>query len=774
MSHRGQLGCVLLLAGIACVSPSNDGTGLAGPGAGALVPTPTPPGAPLALPVATATIPAAGGTLSSADGALTLTVPAGAVAVPTDFTIAAIGNTARGAVGSAFRLGPEGTTFTTPVTLTLAAPTSYPNGASIADVGVEYQDATGYWHRVEPVTRNAAANTLTVQARHFSDWAVTWQTGTPAAEGPITLVQTVGTPMTATGRATLFLQGDDASDTVYVMTGSLTLAEPSYTVNDAQCAPVQATLTLPFSVAEVHKSAPPVFRWGIGATWELACTAPGGAATTELLPALFDTMSINLTRCGGDYAAGQVVEADRLAGTYTKDCGVEGRVSATWDLRTCATGLPCALPDCRAGVTACDAATGVQSCVDAGTFVAAGTECGTGEVCTAAGACVACTDGTACPPANPCNATGAIACALGAVCLDGPFLGAGASCDAARSLYCAPSGACTCQAGVACGPLASDPCHLAETTCPGGIETCAAIATPNPGASCDPGQKLFCDVTGACACQAEQPCTLAAPDACHVGKTECTTGVAACVAEITPGASCDAARNLFCDPAGACTCEADVACDLPTPPDACHEGRTDCSSGVAVCVAKPKPGASCDAAQGLFCDASGGCTCAGGQACALETPDACHVGVTSCATGAAVCTPEVVAGASCGGAFYCDPSGACTCQADVLCGPLATDRCHEARTVCPGGVSTCAATPTALPPGTSCDAALDLFCDPTGSCTCQANALCALAMPDPCHEGKTECSSGDPLCASTQLPDGTLCTVDGGGQGVCLSGVCQL
>ncbi|WP_242393489.1 hypothetical protein [Anaeromyxobacter oryzisoli] len=383
MSHGEQLGCVLLLAGFACASPY-DGTGLVGPGIGALVPTPTPPGAPLAI-AATATISAAGGALSSTDGALTLAVPPGAVAGATDFTITRIDNTARGAVGSAFRLGPEGTTFTTPVTLTLAAPDQYPTGRSIADVGVEYQDAAGYWHRVEPVTRDAAAKTLTVEARHFSDWAVTWQAGTAAAEGPITLVQTVGIPMTATGRATLFLQADDAYDTLYVMTGTLTVAD-AYTVNDAQCLPDQVTKTLPFSVAELHKSAPPVFRWGIGATWTLTCTAPGGAVTTELLPALFDTMSINLTRCAGAYSPDQVVAADRLAGTYTKDCGLDGIVSATWDLRACVAGLQCALAaECRTGVTACDAATGVQSCVDAGAAP-------NGSACGAGGAGV-CTDG---------------------------------------------------------------------------------------------------------------------------------------------------------------------------------------------------------------------------------------------------------------------------------------------------------------------------------------------------------------------------------------------
>ena len=90
-------------------------------------------------------------------------------------------------------------------------------------------------------------------------------------------------------------------------------------------------MTLPLNVAEAHKSTPPVFRWGIGVHWTLSCDD----GSSPVLPALFDTMGINLTRCPGDYASGQVVSSDQLAGTFAKDCGLDGAVSATWDLRSC-------------------------------------------------------------------------------------------------------------------------------------------------------------------------------------------------------------------------------------------------------------------------------------------------------------------------------------------------------------------------------------------------------------------------------------------------------
>jgi hypothetical protein len=105
------------------------------------------------------------------------------------------------------------------------------------------------------------------------------------------------------------------------------------------------------------------------------------------MPALFDTMFINLTQCAGDYAPGQVVSSSELKGGYTKDCGLQGSVTATWDLLTCVAGQACATGvDCELGLTAC--AGGVESCTPAGP-APDGTACGPGGalVCSG-GACI--------------------------------------------------------------------------------------------------------------------------------------------------------------------------------------------------------------------------------------------------------------------------------------------------------------------------------------------------------------------------------------------------
>ncbi|HEU4385626.1 MAG TPA: Calx-beta domain-containing protein [Anaeromyxobacteraceae bacterium] len=300
----------------------------AGPKVGGLVPVPTRPGAPLGPPTS-ATISGEGGTLSSPDGALSIYVPPGAVTSPTEFTITPIAATARGAVAGAFRLGPEGATFAVPVTLTFRGPEQYPQGGSIEDVGVFHQNRDGYWHRVEPAARDGRANTISVAAEHFSDWALAWTSGEPVAEGPIQLFQTLDIPFSAQGRAAVFLKDDSAAFTTYVLSGTLTVPATILVGNDV-CVPDQITKSW-VNIAEIDK-ARGVFRWGTGVHWTLTCTSPGGGVTTRTMPASFDTMGINF-QCPGSYDPGQYAELDFLKGAYTANCGAEGQVRATWDLR---------------------------------------------------------------------------------------------------------------------------------------------------------------------------------------------------------------------------------------------------------------------------------------------------------------------------------------------------------------------------------------------------------------------------------------------------------
>lgn len=117
---------------------------------------------------------AAGGDLASADGMLKLSVPAGAVSSNTEFSIQPITNTLfeGGKAKLAYRLLPEGTTFSKPITLEFSYTDSDLSGTLEELMTVAWQQPDGAWKLV-PTRLNKATKTLTVETTHFSDWTTT-------------------------------------------------------------------------------------------------------------------------------------------------------------------------------------------------------------------------------------------------------------------------------------------------------------------------------------------------------------------------------------------------------------------------------------------------------------------------------------------------------------------------------------------------------------------------------------------------------------------------
>ena len=130
----------------------------------------TPVGTPFGS-VATGEVTAAGGTLTSIDGRLTLHVPAGAVAAATTLTVQSISGEGPGAV-RAWRLGPEGQTFTAPVELVMAYDSSDIAGSAPEAMGVSFQNPTGTWSAINASKLDTTAKTVTVDTTHFSDWSL--------------------------------------------------------------------------------------------------------------------------------------------------------------------------------------------------------------------------------------------------------------------------------------------------------------------------------------------------------------------------------------------------------------------------------------------------------------------------------------------------------------------------------------------------------------------------------------------------------------------------
>lgn len=112
----------------------------------------------------------AGGTLTSADSRLVVSVPAGALSAVTELSIQPITATAPGAASSAFRLGPEGTTFSQPVTLAFSLSEDEVSGSAPSEVRIATQNSLGFWQVLES-SFDEGSRVVKAQTTHLSDWS---------------------------------------------------------------------------------------------------------------------------------------------------------------------------------------------------------------------------------------------------------------------------------------------------------------------------------------------------------------------------------------------------------------------------------------------------------------------------------------------------------------------------------------------------------------------------------------------------------------------------
>ena len=127
----------------------------------------------IGVPAGTATtkeIGASGGTIISADGKIEIAVPAGAVSSNTTFSIQPITNTCPNG-RHAFRLMPSGSVFTNPVTITFHYTDEDIAGSLPELQAIAYQDVNQIWYRIQSADIDPINKTITVKAKHFTDWS---------------------------------------------------------------------------------------------------------------------------------------------------------------------------------------------------------------------------------------------------------------------------------------------------------------------------------------------------------------------------------------------------------------------------------------------------------------------------------------------------------------------------------------------------------------------------------------------------------------------------
>jgi hypothetical protein len=131
----------------------------------------SPPVPDASADTAQSLIGAAGGSLSTPDGVATLKVPAGAVDHDVMFTIGPTAAPLAGAVGRAFEIGPAGTKFGAPATVSLRYSAADLGDASGSDLIVATVVAAE-WQALSPATPGAAPMTVAGGTAHLSPFAL--------------------------------------------------------------------------------------------------------------------------------------------------------------------------------------------------------------------------------------------------------------------------------------------------------------------------------------------------------------------------------------------------------------------------------------------------------------------------------------------------------------------------------------------------------------------------------------------------------------------------
>lgn len=167
MKRLSVISLILLVFFLTCKKNDNNPVSTTPPSNTGGTPEPTPIGIPVGPPT-TVTIGTGGGTITSSDGTVSVTIPAGTLAGDTTISVQAITNNAPGGLGTAYRLGPSGMHFSSPVTLRFIYPTDSVQVPEL--LGVAFQDTDNIWYAMPDYTVDSTTHTVSAPVTHFSDW----------------------------------------------------------------------------------------------------------------------------------------------------------------------------------------------------------------------------------------------------------------------------------------------------------------------------------------------------------------------------------------------------------------------------------------------------------------------------------------------------------------------------------------------------------------------------------------------------------------------------
>jgi hypothetical protein len=153
--HAAALGCaaLIVLSAVHCSSSSSG------------------PSSSTGSSPASSAIGPAGGTVASSDGAMEITIPAGVLTQNVTITIAVTTSPATGSVGNVYEIGPSGTTFAAPITMTFHYAGVDLGGHQPNELRVGTAVA-GAWQLLAGFAEDAGARTVSGTTTHLSPYAM--------------------------------------------------------------------------------------------------------------------------------------------------------------------------------------------------------------------------------------------------------------------------------------------------------------------------------------------------------------------------------------------------------------------------------------------------------------------------------------------------------------------------------------------------------------------------------------------------------------------------
>jgi hypothetical protein len=315
-----------------------------------------------------ASIGATGGTVKTSDGTATLNVPAGAVGTAVTITIMPSTSSVPGAVGQVWEIGPTGTQFSMPVTLTLAYTDAEFGGKPAADFAVSTV-VDNAWQPIAATLVNPSARTISGQTTHLSPYALSPMAGGGDAAG-VDAQHDATVPMDAGHEAAAPVEAD---------------------VDSASSAPACAPACADGNVCGAFDDC-----------GSQVCTA-GKCA----VPACSPTCAQG-ANCGANGDCGSEVCKAGI-------CGYPACAPSCLDGANCGEDGDCESDVCTAGKCAPPPCASMSGACPQGSKCGAAADCGSG-VCETAGKCIPPACAPTCPGANACGA--AIDCAS-SVCTAG-------------------------------------------------------------------------------------------------------------------------------------------------------------------------------------------------------------------------------------------------------------------------------------------------------------------------------------------------------------------